>query len=179
MKSVLFTGLFLLGIGIRMSGVPALQAMTRRLGLEAATKIMLLLACVQGFSADITWQLHLDVRMIPGLCAALAAGCSLTLAAMALGMMMQSGMQQRALQLGAAITLCAVGIKGLGVDLPQVIVLGPFFCGCVASLSAVLPALLKAFRQTVGAIGHSARTLTPPASDLPALAMQPGHPAVF
>lgn len=92
---------------------------------------------------------------------------------MALGMMMQSGMQQRALQLGAAITLYAVGIKGLGVDLPQAVVLSPFFCGCAWSMNAVLhPHLtnfVKSLRYAAGDIGRYASTL-PPTSDLSGLA---------
>ncbi|ETW97211.1 MAG: hypothetical protein ETSY2_45030 [Candidatus Entotheonella gemina] len=141
--------------------------------MTSAVPSRLLLACVQGFSVDVTWQLHLDVSLLSSIGAALAIGCSLILAAMALGMMMQSGTQQRVLQLGAAITLCAVGIKGLGVDLPQAVGLGPFFCGCAWSMSAVLhphvASFVKGLRHSAGDIGHDVSTLTS-SSDLPAFA---------
>ena len=54
--------------------------------------------------------------------------------------------------------LAAEPPKGLGVELPQVVVLGPFFCGCMVSLSAVfhphLMSLINSLRHTAGTIEH-------------------------
>lgn len=132
----LFTSIFLIGLGLSISGVPCLRRVAFWLGFEAAVKAMIVASLLHGLIAGVTWQFSLDLALLPSLAIAIGAGFSLTTLGMLLGLWLRHAADQRPINWGAGISLSCMGLNLLGLTTPTVVIIAPLALGCLWTLIA-------------------------------------------
>lgn len=134
----LFTGLFLIGLGLWISEVPSLRRVAGWLGFEAAVKVMVAASLIHGALRGPVWQLSLNPAVLGPLALAVAAGFALSALGMLLGLALSRATDQRPLNWGAGISLVLMGLKVLGVPAPSSLVIAPLAVGCLATVALAI-----------------------------------------
>lgn len=134
----LFTGLFLLGLGLWISGVGGLRRVASWMGFEAAVKVMIAASLINGVLQGPVWRLSLDPALMGPLALAVAAGFALTAVGMLLGLALSRAADQRPLNWGAGISLTLMGLSVLGVTVPSSLVIAPLAVGCLVTVALAI-----------------------------------------
>lgn len=139
----LFTAVFLIGLGLYLSGVRVMRKVAKFLGFEAAVKVMIAASLIQGLFHGVDLRLSLDITRLPAISITVFAGFLLTLAGMVFGLVTRHTSDQRPLNLGAGTSLVLMGLNLLGMGLSPGLVIAPLAAGSMWLVGGIL---LKARR---------------------------------
>jgi len=153
----LFTATFLVGLGLWISGVPFLSRVANWMGFQAAVKAMVAASLIHGLTTGIPWRFSLTPELWLPLAIAVGAGVSLSMMGMVLGLLLNRAADQRPLNMGAGISLTAMGLSILGVNIPSLWVMIPLAVGCLWSAGA------SAYRAALRQLPHLGTYLDFPA----------------
>jgi len=134
----LFTGVFLLGLGLWLSGVGGLRKIASGIGFDAAVKVMIAASLVNGVIRGPVWRLSWDPALLGPVALAVAAGYSLTTVGTLLGLALSRAADQRPLNWGAAISLTLMGLSVLGVAVSSSLVIAPLVIGCLVTVTLAI-----------------------------------------
>lgn len=140
----LFTGVFLIGLGLWISGLSRARRIAAWLGFQAAVKVMLAASLLHGLLGGIDWRLSLSPDVLAPLAVALGTGLALTLGGIGLGWLRDRLADPRPLNWGAGASLLLMGLTVLGWPVPTSAVLAPLAAGCLWSAGAALRGALCA-----------------------------------
>jgi len=130
----LFTAVFLIGLGLLISGVPSCRRLAQWFGCENVVKAMILASLLNGAIHGVRWQTSFEPAALRGVGIALIAGLTLSLFGAALGSLLRDDADKRPLDLGAGISLVTMGLKVLGLPVPTMCVIAPLVIGFVLTL---------------------------------------------
>jgi hypothetical protein len=132
----LFTGVFLIGLGLWISGLRRARQVASWIGFQAAVKVMLVASLIHGLLGGIDWRVSLSPEVLAPLALALGAGLTLTLGGIGLSVLRDRVADPRPLNWGAGASLLLMGLTVLGWPIPTLAVLAPLGAGCLWSVGA-------------------------------------------
>ncbi len=127
----LYSGVFLLWLGARISGIPLLQGIAGRLPCEGLVIGMMIAAVVRGITVGIVWGVETNPRLVLPLTIAISTGFGLSLAGAILGLLVTQESVRGPLDLGGGISLMLMGCKVLGFGITSVWLIAPLVVGGV------------------------------------------------
>lgn len=135
----LFTGVFLLGLGLHATGAPLLQRIAMWTGFEAVVKVMLTASLLSALMRKgIDWRPALNPELLPFLGGALLAGFGLSVTGALMGLLTEKAADRQALGWGAGTALVLMGLNLLGFTVPNAWVLAPLAAGYLWTVAPVL-----------------------------------------
>lgn len=127
----LFTGIFLIGLGLWISDLRIARRIASWIGFQAAVKVVLAASLIHGLSAGIDWRVSLTPELLAPVAVALVSGLALTLGGIGLSLLRDRLVDPRPLNWGAGASLLLMGLTVLGWPAPTTFVLAPLIAGCL------------------------------------------------
>lgn len=134
----LFTAVFLIGLGLDMSGVGALARIAKVLGYRGIVMAVITASILQGAINGVDLQISPDITALPTICLMVLSGFILSFSGMVLGVFTQNAGNRLPLNLGAGTSLILMGLNVLGFDIPAIWVVAPLACGCLWMVSEII-----------------------------------------
>lgn len=137
----LFTGIFLIGLGLWMTDMKFLRKVAVWMGFEAAVKVMIISSLIHGFINGTKFAVAPDSNLWAPILIAVGVGLGLSMGGMLFGLVLNKIADQKPMNLGAGLSLLLMGISVLGLNIPSIWVIVPLIGGCIWSICNSLKSL--------------------------------------